>query len=354
MPYSKEQLKNNEYYERVVEAARREQISLYARQDLDSAASGSNTAANPNIRLKTGEFLSIPDAEELGSTQGTIVVKNEVKIPSENTDLFKNTQINELLNNNPVKTLSVDEFFVEYEKLRDEIPGEGQRDSHRYIYETSQTYIDTDDDEIKKLKERLQSEIDRLVVIQENLNAVLEAEAEEEAQDAAYAKYQADMILYGQTTVPYSRKEWDNRNQPIASETNGFPKLRFDKQPRGNHRGKTLDKTRVKSTYYGRIGRKKNKKVRKGNQYIVFEVKALGDPTLTYEWVDNETGASLQFSKHADKIRGIDTNKIEINMGTRYGPAPGDNYIRCKIKDASGEKLSEVVSFDSRHVNASS
>ena len=91
MPYSKEQLKNNEYYERVVEAARREQISLYARQDLDSAASGSNTAANPNVRLKTGEFLSIPDAEELGSTQGTIVVKNEVKIPSENTDLFKNT-----------------------------------------------------------------------------------------------------------------------------------------------------------------------------------------------------------------------------------------------------------------------
>ena len=53
MPYSKEQLKNNEYYERVVEAARREQISLYARQDLDSAASGSNTAANPNVRLKT-------------------------------------------------------------------------------------------------------------------------------------------------------------------------------------------------------------------------------------------------------------------------------------------------------------
>ena len=75
---------------------------------------------------------------------------------------------------------------------------------------------------------------------------------------------------------------------------------------------------------------------------------------MTYEWVDNETGASLQFSKHADKIRGIDTNRIEINMGTRYGPAPGDNYIRCKITDASGEKLSEVVSFDSRHVNASS
>ena len=39
-------------------------------------------------------------------------------------------------------------------------------------------------------------------------------------------------------------------------------------------------------------------------------------------------------------------------MGTRYGSAPGDNYIRCKIKDASGEKLSEVVSFDSRHVTA--
>ena len=351
MPYSKEQLKNNEYFERVVEAARREQVSLYARQDLDSAASGSNPAANPNIRLTSGEFLSIPEQEELGSTQGTIVIKNEVKVPSDNTDLFKSTKINELLNNNPVKKLSVDEFFVEYEKLRDEIPGEGQRDSHRYIYETSQTYIDTDDDEIKKLKERLQSEIDRLVTIQENLNQVLEAEAEEEAQDAAYAKYQADMLLYAQTTVPFSRKEYDNRGQPVASETNGFPKLRFDKQPRGNHRGKTFNLTRVKSTFYG-YGRKKNKKVRKGNQYICFELKALGDPTLTYEWQDNETGTSLQFSKHADKIKGINTNKIEINMGTRYGPAPGDNYVRCKITDASGEKYSEVVSFDSRHVRA--
>ena len=32
MPYTKEQLKNNEYYERVIEAARREQINTFVKE----------------------------------------------------------------------------------------------------------------------------------------------------------------------------------------------------------------------------------------------------------------------------------------------------------------------------------
>ena len=61
MPYTKEQLKNNEYYERVIEAARREQINTFVKEERDFVASGSNAAATQTLRMRSGELVSIPE-----------------------------------------------------------------------------------------------------------------------------------------------------------------------------------------------------------------------------------------------------------------------------------------------------
>ena len=59
MPYTKEQLKNNEHYERVLEATRKEQINTFVKDEKNFAASGSNSAATKTLRMKSGEFVSI-------------------------------------------------------------------------------------------------------------------------------------------------------------------------------------------------------------------------------------------------------------------------------------------------------
>ncbi len=56
-------------------------------------------------------------------------------IVTEDADKFIDKNINELLNNNPVTTLTVGDFFREYEKLKDTIQSEGALESHRYLYD---------------------------------------------------------------------------------------------------------------------------------------------------------------------------------------------------------------------------
>ena len=350
MPYTKEQLKNNEHYERVIEAARREQVATFVKEERDFVASGSNAAATQTLRMKTGEFVSIPEIED-DATQ-KVVIPNKTYYVTDDADKFVDKEIKELLNNNPVTTLTVSEFFEEYEKLRDVIASEGSRDSHRYIVETSKTYINTDDDEVQKLKQRLQDEIDRLLSIQTNLQETIQEAADDAAVDAKYEEYKAEMLRYPNTTVAYTRAEWDDKGGPVASETNGHPKLRFEQHALGNHKGKTDLKQHVKVTYYGR-GRKKNRKLRRGNGPVVFSVKALGDPTMTYEWQDAETGTSLQFHSKADKFRGIDTTILSVEQAGRYKNGFGP-VLRCKIKDASGEILSQNCEISRRHIKAKS
>ena len=188
MPYTKEQLKNNEYYERVIEAARREQINTFVKEERDFVASGSNAAATQTLRMKSGEFVSIPELEDNNSSTQKVVIKNETYYVTEDADKFVDKDIKELLNNDPVKQLTVSEFFDEYEKLRDTISAEGDRDSHRYIVETSKTYINTEDDEVQKLKKRLQDEIERLVAIQAKLQATIQEQEDAASLDAKFAE----------------------------------------------------------------------------------------------------------------------------------------------------------------------
>lgn len=350
MPYTKAQLKNNEHYEKAIEAARREQVTTFTKDERAYAASGSNAAAGKTLRMKTGEFVSIPEIENDPSQK--VVIPNKTYYVTDDADKFIDKEIKELLNNNPVTTLTVSEFFEEYEKLRDVISTEGDRDSHRYIVDTSKTYINTEDDEVAKLRKRLQDEIDRLLSIQTKLQETIQEAADDAAVDAKYEEYKAEMLRYPNTTVAYTRAEWDDKGGPVASETNGHSKLRFEQHALGNHKGKTELKQHVYVTYYGYFKRK-DKKLRKGNGPVVFSVKALGDPTMTYEWQDAETGASLQFHSKADRFRGIDTSILTVEQAGKYGSGFGP-VLRCKIKDASGEILSQNCEISRRHIKANS
>ena len=200
MPYTKEQLKNNENYERAIEASRREQISTFVKDERDFVASGSNPAAAGTLRMKSGEFVSIPEIENDPSQK--IVVKNETYYVTEDADKFVDKDIKELLNNNPVATLTVGEFFIEYEKLRDNISSEGVSESHRYLYEQAITYLGQGD-QLADLKAELQREIDNLRQLQDELNVLIQAEVAEAEEDAAFAEYQAKMELYKNTTKNY-------------------------------------------------------------------------------------------------------------------------------------------------------
>jgi hypothetical protein len=352
MPYTKAQLKENEYYERVLEASRREQINIFVKEERDFVASGSNAAATKTLRMKTGEFLSIPEIEDNPAQK--VVIPNKTYYVTEDAEKFVDKEIKELLNNNPVKDLTVSEFFEEYEKLREVISSEGSRDSHRYIVDTSKTYIDTDDDEIQKLKQRLQDEIDRLLSIQANLQETIQESADDTAIDAKFAEYQAEMLRYPNTDVAYTRAEWDDKGQPVAAEGNGHPKLRFERQAQGNHKGKTDLKTNIYCTYYGRFA-KKNRKLRKGNGPVIISVKALGDPTISYQWLASDNGLPIKaaWGNKGSNFTGEDTATLTVNMPNKYKNSFGP-MVKCKIRDGSGETTSHAVDISRRSVNAGS
>ena len=349
MPYTKAQLKNNEHYEKAIEAARREQVTTFTKDERAYAASGSNAAAGKTLRMKTGEFVSIPEIENDPAQK--VVIPNKTYYVTEDADKFIDKEIKELLNNNPVQTLTVGEFFKEYEKLKDVVSSEGVSESHRYLYEQALIYLNAGD-ELADMKAELQREIDNLKSLQLELQENLQEQADEAAVDAKFAEYQAKMLRYPNTDIAYTRSEWDDNGKPVAAVGNGHSKLRFEQHALGNHKGKTELKQHVYVTYYGR-GRKSKRNLRKGNGPVVFSVKALGDPTMTYEWQDAETGTSLQFHSKADRFRGIDTPILTVEQASKYGSGFGP-VLRCKIKDASGEILSQNCEISRRAIRAKS
>jgi len=351
MPYTKDQLKNNQYYDDVVTAARREQIAQFTKEERDFEASGSNAAAGKTLRMKTGELVSIPEIQNHPAQK--VVVPNKTYTATKDADKFLDKDIKELLNNNPVKVLTISEFFTEYNKIASVIPLEGSADSHRYLYEQSLLRIGGTD-AFADLKAQLEQEIANLKALQEELNEIIAAEAEEAAQDAAYIEYKSNIEgRYPNTTVPYTREEWDDKGQPVASEMDGHQKLRFIRHPLGNWSGRPHTKNHVKVTYYGYSNRGGKAKLRSGNAPVVFSVEAVGDPTMKYEWLDAGTGASVKFHEKSNMIKGADTATITVEQGSRYKSALRLK-LQCKITDASGEKISHKCEVSRRHARARS
>ena len=77
MPYTKAQLKNNEHYERVIEAARREQIATFVKEERDFVASGSNgglqaaTEIYDGTSWKNSSDVATARGECAGSKEGS-------------------------------------------------------------------------------------------------------------------------------------------------------------------------------------------------------------------------------------------------------------------------------------------
>ena len=350
MPYTKDQLKNNQYYDDVVKAARREQIAQFTKEERDFEASGSNAAAGKTLRMKTGELVSIPEIQNHPAQK--VVVPNKTYTATKDADKFLDKDIKELLNNNPVKTLTISEFFTEYNKIAAVIPLEGSTDSHRYLYEQSLLRIGGTD-AFADLKAQLEQEIANLKALQEELNEMIAAEAEEAAQDAAYIEYKSNIEgRYPNTTVPYTREEWDDKGQPVASEMNGHQKLRFIRPPLGNHSGKKHTERHVYVTYAG-YKKKDNRPLRSGNAPVVFSVEAVGDPTIKYEWLDAGTGASIMLHGKANMVKGADTATITIEQGSPFKRGWGPT-LQCKISDATGEIISHKCEVSRRHARARS
>ena len=346
MPYTKDQLKNNQYYDDVVKAARREQIAQFTKEERDFEASGSNAAAGKTLRMKTGELVSIPEIQNHPAQK--VVVPNKTYTATKDADKFLDKDIKELLNNNPVKVLTISEFFTEYNKIAAVIPLEGSTDSHRYLYEQSLLRIGGTD-AFADLKAQLEQEIANLKALQEELNEMIAAEAEEAAQDAAYIEYKSNIEgRYPNTTVPYTREEWDDKGQPVASEMNGHQKLRFIRHPLGNHSGKKHTERHVYVTYAG-YKKKDNRPLRSGNAPVVFSVEAVGDPTIKYEWLDAGTGASIMLHGKANMVKGADTATITIEQGSPFKRGWGPT-LQCKISDATGEIISHKCEVSRRAV----
>ena len=162
----------------------------------------------------------------------------------------------------------------------------------------------------------------------------------------------ARILGFPNTTVAYTRSEWDDKGKPVASEANGHPKLRFERQALGNWKGHDHTKEHVYVTYYG-YGKKKNRKLRKGNGPVLFSVKALGDPTLNYEWQDAETGASVKFHSKASRFKGHDTETLTVEQAGKYKNGFGPE-LRCKISDSTGERISQNCEISRRSVAARS
>ena len=112
----------------------------------------------------------------------------------------------------------IEELFNEYERLKESIPGEGTKNSHRYLVETSVEYIGGVD-ELARIKAELEREL-------KELEALISATAEKEA---AWASYLGEMNNFTDTTQPYSRADWEQKGTPIASVDAGYQKLRFVK-----------------------------------------------------------------------------------------------------------------------------
>ena len=113
MPYTKAQLKNNEHYEKVIQAARREQVATFVKDEHDFVASGSNAAATKTLRMKTGEFVSIPEIENHPTQK--VVIPNKTYYVTDDADKFivyASSSVCDFLANDECQNLGEVEVFI--------------------------------------------------------------------------------------------------------------------------------------------------------------------------------------------------------------------------------------------------
>jgi len=323
MPITYDEVKSDARFKEKLDSFQAKRLKRLESEYQDLFLTGSREDGSKVFRTKNGTIISVDT--DLGiygvdSTDQLVPVNLEKTTPETNkVDDVVDKDFKELTSSTGLG-LSIEELFMEYERLRESIPGEGTINSHRYLVETSVEYIGGED-ELARIREALEREL-------KALEQVVQETAEKEA---AWATYLADMLNFVDTTQPYSRADWEQKGNPIASVDAGYQKLRFVKNlpytvattPKENVTG-------VLELPYrsGRYKRKKNGKLSSGWKKIYIKVDAVGGTGMTYRWfVDgNEIFPS-------DRYGPTDKEVVEYFPAV-YRKNHATRVFTCKISDS--------------------
>jgi len=324
MPITYEEVKSDSRFKERLDSFQSKRLKRLESEYQDLFLTGSREDGNKVLRTKNGTIISVDtDLSMYGvdSTDQLVPVNLGKTVPEKN-------KVEDVIDKNFKELtgtvslgLSIAEFFNEYERLKDDIPGEGTINSHRYLVETSVEYIGGAD-ELARIRALLEREL-------KELEAVI---AETTEKEAAWATYLADMNNFTDTTQPYSRGDWEQKGNPIASVDAGYQKLRFVKNllytvaptPKVNVTGVLELPYRVSR----RTTRKRWGELSSGWKKIYLKAEAVGGTGLTYRWfVDgNEIFPSDRYGPTDAEVVEYYPAKYRKNHATRV--------FTCKISDS--------------------
>jgi len=324
MPITYEEVKSDARFKEKLDSFQSKRLKRLESEYQDLFLTGSREDGSKVFRTKNGTIISVDT--DLGiygvdSTDQLVPVNLEKTSPETNkVEDVVDKNFKELTSSTGLG-LSIEELFMEYERLRENIPGEGTINSHRYLVETSVEYIGGAD-ELARIREALEREL-------KALEQVVQETAEKEA---AWATYLADMLNFVDTTQPYSRADWEQKGNPIATAEAGYQKLRYVKNlPFTIAPTPKVDVTGVLGLPYrsGRWKAKKNGKLSSGWKKIFIKVDAVGGSGMKYRWfVDGK----------------------EIFPSDRYGPTDRDTveYYPAKYRKNCATRVFTCVISDSQ------
>ena len=324
MPITYEEVKSDARFKEKLDSFQSNRIKRLESEYQDLFLTGSREDGSKVFRTKNGTIISVDtDLFLYVVDSNDQLVKVNLEKTNPEVDKFEEVidkNFNELMGGAGLG-LSIEELFNEYERLKESIPGEGTVNSHRYLVETSVEYIGGID-ELARIKAALEREL-------KELEALIQVTAEKEA---AWATYLADMNNFTDTTQPYSRADWEQKGNPIASGDAGYQKLRYVKNlpytvattPKVNVTGVLELPYRTGSRYKAR----KNGKLSSGWKKIYLKAEAVGGTGLTYRWfVDgNEIFPSDRYGATDKEVVEYYPAKYRKNHATRV--------FTCKISDS--------------------
>ena len=351
MPYTREEILKSDRYKDILESARKERQTKLQIEYQNMSLSGSREGASPTTRLEDGTILSYPadeteDGANFKQSTGEFVKvdKKSYTVDSDKLTDVIDTKITELTTSRKA-SITVEEFFEQYELLRDEIVEEGEN-SHRYLFDSSAIYLDITDNELEELKRSLESQIAQLAEQQALLTAQIETQAVDIEEDNAYEEYVAGMLTWKNSATPYNIAEWRTKGMPVASEMNAWGRLSFSEEPRSIEPSPgSPGKTELVIKYGGLAIRKRNRTLR-GDPYkkATFQTTARGDDSLSLVWL--ESGKAINSDRvtvSSNQAPGGIVSTIQVRNAKKAGDQKDRYNLSCKATDRSGTVESTQV-----------
>ena len=355
MPYTKEQLVDNPYFQDILSANRRAFDEQVEKEFTAMKVSGSSANSTPTLRNSDNSVVLFEDPD-LG---GGLNRPNQFVEVKQSRPVMKRHMVDSALNRNieelgitadQGKGLSVSEFFQEYERLRDDIKGSGVIDSHQYLIEVSRTYVSEEEDsELSQLKDDLISQIAGLEEAQDSVQQL-----GVQLQNEIIATQNARIVAEGGTpsTTPATADDTALYNAYVAGNESDYANeirsytfdewVYFDK-PAAGKGWETLRITHDAANDYPDVveisfrgGSYPNKR------HLPFRVFAKGDDSLSYQWYWKPLGTPT-----AHEINEEDIGWERWDEKTIILDDPTMNYhdgvLTCRVKDRSGQLFSLPV-----------